>query len=198
MARGGASAARTGEHRTGGVIWRAGPRGSGFSGKPADRGCLGESTSWVERDGWRVPPPLPDVCQGDLSPMLKTLTLSLSFAVALGLCSVSKAGGLMHSDGYGMASGQCPTVSPQAPCPTPQCAPVCCAPAKKCHLLEGMQGMGNHMNCCFNNLCARMKPKPKCYTYEWVLKKKRVWGCHGGGCGTPGCDTCGIASPQGG
>ena len=21
--------------------------------------------------------------------------------------------------------------------------------------------------------------KPKCYTYEWVLKKKRVWGCGG-------------------
>jgi hypothetical protein len=27
-------------------------------------------------------------------------------------------------------------------------------------------------------------------TYEWVLKKKRLWG-HGGGCGGGGCDTCG-------
>jgi hypothetical protein len=131
--------------------------------------------------------------------MLKTLTLSLSFALALGLCSVSKAGGLLHGDGYGMASGQCPTVSPQAPCPSAQCAPTYCAPARKCHLLEGMQGWGNRMNCCFNGLCARLKPRPRCYTYEWVLKKRRVWGCHGGGCGTPSCDTCGVyPSGQGG
>jgi hypothetical protein len=131
--------------------------------------------------------------------MLKTLTLSLSFALALGLCSVSKAGGLFHKDGCttcGIASPQGPVVSPQAPCPTPQtcAAPVVCE-RKKCHLLEGLQGAGNKMNCCLNDFCAKMKPKPKCYTYEWVLKKKRVWGCHGGGCGTPGCETC-VASPQ--
>jgi hypothetical protein len=36
---------------------------------------------------------------------------------------------------------------------------------------------------------ACLKPKPKVYTYEWVLKKKRVWGHHG----TSSCDTCGTA-----
>jgi hypothetical protein len=48
------------------------------------------------------------------------------------------------------------------------------------------------------NMCSGLKslctPKPKCYTYTWVLKKKRVWGCHGGGnaCGAPSCETCGV------
>ena len=139
--------------------------------------------------------------------MLKTLTLSLSLAVALGFCSVSKAEGLFHkADGCatcGIASPQGPVVSPQAPAPSPQgeCGPVCsgeCGARKKCHLFDHLHGMGNKMSCSFTDLCAKLKPKPKCYTYEWVLKKKRVWGHHGGGCGTPGCETCGIASPQGG
>jgi hypothetical protein len=139
--------------------------------------------------------------------MLKTLTLSLSLAVALGFCSVSKAQGLFHkADGCatcGIASPQGPVVSPQGPAPSPQgeCGPVCsgeCGARKKCHLFENLHGMGNKMSCSFTDLCAKLKPKPKCYTYEWVLKKKRVWGHHGGGCGTPGCETCGIASPQGG
>src|SRR5262245_61273128 len=38
-----------------------------------------------------------NVSQGEFSPMLKPLTLSLSLAVALGFCSVSMAG---HHDGY--------------------------------------------------------------------------------------------------
>jgi hypothetical protein len=141
--------------------------------------------------------------------MLKTLTLSLSLAVALGFCSVSRAGGLFHSEGC----STCGIASPQGPMPTAQCAPSpqgeCFAPVacekKKCHLFEGLSGMGNKMSCGFNDLCKKMKPKPKMYTYEWVLKKKRVW-CHKGNpCGAPACESCsgvtpsaqGYASPQG-
>lgn len=139
--------------------------------------------------------------------MLKPLTLSLSLAVALGLGSVSKAGGLMHgSTGgcttCGIASPQGPVVSPQAPMPSVQCeAPVACTIAKpKCSLLSNMgtkmSCMKHDMSANFASLCAKLKPKPKCYTYEWVLKKKRVWGgC--GGCGAPTCETCTVApSPQ--
>ena len=68
-----------------------------------------------------------------------------------------------------------------------ECAPVC-VEKKKCHMFSGL---GNKMHCGFNSLCCKLKPKPKCYTYEWCLKKKRVWGCHGD-CGQPSCDTCGI------
>src|SRR5579872_5960907 len=116
--------------------------------------------------------------------MLKPLTMSLSLAVALGFSSLSMAGGIC-------ASSQCP--SPQA-APSAQCAPSACAP-KKCNLFSGM-----------GNLCGQLKslctPKPKCYTYTWVLKKKRVWGCHSGTCGAPTCDTCGVypsgqAAPSG-
>ena len=144
--------------------------------------------------------------------MLKTLTLSLSLAVALGLCSVSLAGPFHnHTDGCstcGIASPQGPVVSPQSPCPSPQgeCGiPVGeCGAKKKCHLFEGLCGMGNKMSCGFNGLCHKLKPKPKVYTSEWVLKKKRVW-CHKGNpCGAPACETCsgvypsgqGYASPQ--
>lgn len=136
--------------------------------------------------------------------MLKPLTLSLSLAVALCVCSVSKAGGLFHGDSgcttCGIASPQGPAVSPQAPCPSPQGCVEPCKP--KCSLFSGL---GHKMNCgldnlscgmkdlgCgFKDLCGKLKPKPKCYTYEWVLKKKRVWGCHGN-CGSPSCDTCGV------
>jgi len=108
--------------------------------------------------------------------MLKPLTLSLSLAVAFGACSVSMAG---HGT---FASGQCP--APSAQCATP-CNDVC-APKKKCALFTG-----------FGDFCGGLKqlctPKPKCYTYTWVLKKKRVWGCHSSSpCGTPTCDTCGV------
>jgi hypothetical protein len=109
--------------------------------------------------------------------MLKPLTLSLSLAVALFATSVSKAG---HNNTY--ASGQCAAPSSQCAAPSAQCGEVC-APKKKC---------------CLTEMCNRMKkactPKPRCYTYTWVLKKKRVWGCHKGGnaCGSPTCETCGV------
>lgn len=130
--------------------------------------------------------------------MLKTLTLSLSFAAALGVCSVSKAGGLFHHDEV-TASAQGPVVSAQCPAPSPQgeCAPAC-AP-KKCHLGEKLNGLScnisDKLTHGYNNLCCKLKPKPKVYTYEWVLKKKRVWGHHNP-CASPACETCAYPSAQ--
>ena len=122
--------------------------------------------------------------------MLKSLTLSLSLTLALGFAGVVKAG---HNSGCatcGLASPQGVVASPQASAQgyaTETCDT--CAPAKKKCFLD----------------C--LKPKPKMYSYEWVLKKKRVHG-HKANCG--GCDTCGggatasyvtpsaqYASPQG-
>jgi hypothetical protein len=105
--------------------------------------------------------------------MLKPFTLSLSLALALGLCGVSKAG--LHNK---LASGQSPCASEQCPAPSSQCAKPSaqCPPKKSC-----LSGLFQH--------------KPKTYCYEWVLKKKK---CHGGGCdvcGTPICAS-GQASPQ--
>jgi hypothetical protein len=124
--------------------------------------------------------------------MLKPLTMGLGLAVALGLSSVSLAGG--HHKAMPSAQDPAPAVaSPQGVLPTSQdvgagCEDVLAGPVKKgCGLL---------------NL---FKPKPKCYTYEWVLKKKRVrhglFGglCGGGdnaGCGEPSCGSCGDATPS--
>jgi len=102
--------------------------------------------------------------------MLKPLTLSLSLAVALGLCSVSKAG--LHDNNCttcGMASPQGVVASPQG-----TYAGGCAAPAKKHHQWgAGLKGLFNHQ-----------------VTYEWVLKKKHSFFNHGGG-----CSTCGTAAP---
>lgn len=137
--------------------------------------------------------------------MLKPLTLSLSLAFALALSATSLASGLHH----GVApSAQEPVVSAQCPAPTPQCGPVCepktckfsmpkiCLP--KLDLHSKMQGLGcslkttgHNLSCGIGDLCKKLKPKPPCYTYEWVLKKKRVHG----GCGAAGCDTCGGPAP---
>src|SRR5437588_6400277 len=102
--------------------------------------------------------------------MLKPLTLSLSLAVALGACSVSMAG--LFGGGSGCST--CGLASPQSVMPTSQCAapsPQCdtgCNLGSKCGGLGGMCGGlgGKKLFSCFN--------KPKCYSYEWVLKKKRV------------------------
>ncbi|GAC1469384.1 MAG: hypothetical protein NVSMB9_13150 [Isosphaeraceae bacterium] len=123
--------------------------------------------------------------------MLKSLTLSLSLAVALGFCSVSQAGG--H---HGLASAQEPMPSTQCPTPSPQgeCFPTGCG-EKKCSLFSCL---GGKMNNGYHGLCKMLKPKPKCYTYEWVLKKKKVRGHHNP-CSSPSCDTCSIyPSSQGG
>ena len=97
--------------------------------------------------------------------MLKPLTLSVCLAVALGACSVGKAG--HHDKVLPSAQGPYPTEQIVA---SPQCDTGCgeaCAPKKHCGLNFGK--LFHH--------------KPKCYTYTWVLKKKRVRGHHGGGCG---------------
>jgi hypothetical protein len=107
--------------------------------------------------------------------MLKPLTLSLSLAVALGFCSVSMAGG-HGNDGC----TTCGLASPQGGLyPSAQgmvdCGPAPCA--KKHH---------------FSDFCCKLKSMchpPVCY--EWVLKKKRLWGHHGGGC-NEGCSTGGV------
>jgi hypothetical protein len=129
--------------------------------------------------------------------MLKPLTLSLSLAVALGASSVSMAGGLFHGSS---GCSTCGLASPQGVAPTAQIVP-----SAQCDTGCGTGGCGfghKKLFSGFSNWCN----KPKCYTYEWVLKKKRVWGHHGGGCNTGGCDTCGtgvyptaqsVASPQG-
>jgi hypothetical protein len=127
-----------------------------------------------------------NVTQGEYSPMLKPLTLSLSLAVALGFCSVSMAG--IHDGGCsncGLASPQGgPIASAQGPIAT--CDTGC--GAKKCSLFSGM---GDHLSGLHCKLKSALHPP---VTYEWVLKKKRLWGHHGCG-GAGGCDTCGGAAP---
>jgi hypothetical protein len=109
--------------------------------------------------------------------MLKPFTLSLSLAVALGLCSVSKAGG--HD-------GNCTTcglASPQGVVASPQGSYVggCEQPCKPKHHFSLKNCFPHHEVC-----------------YEWCLKKKHVWKWH------HGCDTCdtpvhptGQAAPSG-
>ena len=105
--------------------------------------------------------------------MSKSLTLSMSLAIALGFSSVSFAG---HGgcDTCGLASPQ-GTVAPSAQgivetgCDT-------CAPKHK---------FSFHLPKLSIPSC--LKPKPHTYTYEWVLKKKKVHG-HA----APSCDTCGT------
>ena len=108
--------------------------------------------------------------------MLKSLTLSLSLTLALGFVGVAKAGhGTAGCSTCGLASPQGVVASPQASAQgyATETCDTCAAPAKKKCFLD----------------C--LKPKPKQYTYEWVLKKKKVHG-HKANCG--GCDTCGGAS----
>jgi hypothetical protein len=105
--------------------------------------------------------------------MLKPFTLSLSLAVALGLCSMSKAG--LHDNNCttcGLASPQGVVASPQG-----SYAGGCggAAPCKSHHFNFHFNGLG------LKNLFHHQ------VTYEWVLKKKHVW--HRG-CGSS-CTTCG-------
>src|SRR6202044_54021 len=89
----------------------------------------------VERDDRPESLPSIIVSQGEFSPMLKSLTisLSLSLAVALGFSSVSKAGGLDSS------CTTCGLASPQGgPYASGQGGPIAtgcespCAPKKHC------------------------------------------------------------------
>src|SRR5690348_7547853 len=101
--------------------------------------------------------------------MSKSLTLSMSLAIALSCTGVSFAG---HNgcDTCGLASPQGVVASPQASAQSYESCDTCTT-KKKCWNFKFS------MPACF-------KPKPKCYTYEWVLKKKRVH------CASPSCDTC--------
>jgi hypothetical protein len=98
--------------------------------------------------------------------MLKPFTLSLSLAVALGLCSVSRAGG------HDSNCTTCGLASPQGVVASPQgsygggCGQQACKPPRQS---------------CLKNLFHHQ------VTYEWVLKKKHVW--HRGG--NNQCSTCG-------
>ncbi|QEH35742.1 hypothetical protein OJF2_42990 [Aquisphaera giovannonii] len=119
--------------------------------------------------------------------MLKPLTLSLSLAVALGFTSVSMAGG--HDGGCstcGLASPQGgPIASAQGPVSYGECAET---GHKKCNLFHGMSGKLSGLHC---KLKSALHPP---VTYEWVLKKKRLWGHKScGGCGESTCDSCGGA-----
>jgi hypothetical protein len=105
--------------------------------------------------------------------MLKPLTFSVSLALALGTCSLGMAGHPI------LASGQCET-------PSAQCAPS--AQSEGCGDVCGP--VKRHWK-----LCDMFKHRQKCYTYEWVLKKKRCGGLFGHHGSTGGCDTCG--SPAG-
>ncbi len=106
--------------------------------------------------------------------MLKPLTLSLSLAVALGLCSVSKAG--LHDSGCttcGLASPQGVVASPQS---TVGCGEAPCKPKHQWGSgLKKMGGMFHHS-----------------VSYEWVLKKKHNFSF---GHGSSGCSTCGTSAP---
>src|SRR5271155_5418851 len=120
----------------------------------------------VERDGRPESLPSIIVSQGAFSPMLKPLTFSLSLAVALGFCSVSKAGGLdSNCTTCGLASPQGgPYASGQggvaAGCDSP------CAPKKHCFSLPSFHLPKIH--------CNLPKITHSC-SYEWVLKKKHNW-----------------------
>src|SRR5690349_7597859 len=72
------------------------------------------------------------VSQGEYSPMLKPLTLSLSLAVALGFCSVSMAGIHAGCSTCGLASPQGgPVASAQGPIATCDVVDTC---GQKCRL----------------------------------------------------------------
>jgi hypothetical protein len=110
--------------------------------------------------------------------MLKPLTFSLSLAVALGLCSVSMAGGNDTScSTCGLASPQGVVASPQGV--TYGDCNTCSAPKKHCFTLPKLP----HFSL----------PKINCTTsYEWVLKKKHsisITHAPKPTCGSAGCST---------
>jgi len=127
----------------------------------------------VERNGRPVSLPSIFVSQGESSPMLKPLMLSLSLAVALGMCSVSKAGG------YDQNCSTCGLASPQAAVASAQSAGPCetaCAP-RKCHFNFHLPKLHCHLPKIQHEVC-----------YEWVLKKKHKFNLQHNN-----CNSCGSA-----
>ena len=127
--------------------------------------------------------------------MLKPLTLSLALAAAFGISTVSLAGG------HGAGCTNCGIASPQGSVVSPQSYVA----SAQCDTCDDGCGVKKHFSMPKISLPKICLPKislPKpTYTYEWVLKKKRVWG-HKSECG--GCDSCAApavvpssqASPQ--
>ena len=121
----------------------------------------------VERDGRPESLPSTNVSQGEFSPMLKPLTFSLSLAVALGLCSVSMAGGYdanCTTCGLGVAPGR--SVSPLARVVVRGAANRLCAPRSTASA-----------STCRRSTCRRFSCPKIVHTcsYEWVLKKKHCF-----------------------
>ncbi len=112
--------------------------------------------------------------------MLKPLTLSLSFAFALGFCSVSMAGGFDSGcSTCGLASGQGgPIASAQSPYIATDCDGGDACGRKKCNLFGHLGGKLDGLHC---KLKGMLHPP---VTYEWVLKKKRLWGHKNNDCNT--------------
>ncbi len=116
--------------------------------------------------------------------MLKPLSLSVGLAVALGACSLSLAGGHHGTYASEQSAPSAQSVVPSAQSIGEGCGEVCGPVKKKCDFFS------------------KFKPKPHQYTYEWVLKKKKVHqplfghknkGCGTGTCGASACETCGVA-----
>lgn len=119
------------------------------------------------------------VTLGERSPMLKPLTLSLGLAVAIGMSGVAMAHG---NDGCATCALASPQASPQGPIASAQSpfipttydcgsAEPCVEPCgKKCKLFGKLGGRLDNLHCRIKGL---LHPP---VTYEWVLKKKRLWG----------------------
>lgn len=117
--------------------------------------------------------------------MFKPLTLSVSLTLALAVTGISQAG---HKDARNDGCTTCGLASPQGIMPSSQsviaspqgegCGEVV-ESGHKCHLRKKLTSM--------------LARKPKTYSYEWVLKKKKVHGHKSSGCGgaADGCNTCG-------
>ena len=112
--------------------------------------------------------------------MLKPLSLSVSLAVALGAASMSLAAGHHKTYASEQVAPSSQSVIPSAQSIGEGCgvAETCGPVAKKCAFFDKFK-----------------MPKHE-YTYEWVLKKKKVhkplFGHKGGDCGAPACDSCGT------
>lgn len=140
-------------------------------------------TGWASRPADIAPPWT--VTLGERSPMLKPLTLSLGLAVVFGMSGIAMAHGNDGCATCGLASSQAgPIASSQSPyIPAADCGPIesCDSCAPKCNLFSNLGGRLDKLNCRIKGL---LHPP---VTYEWVLKKKRLWG-HKNDCG--GCNEC--------